>query len=82
VEDSIRETLLESGRANIYAALALICGCSVFLVSTFKPIVLFGILMVIVIAANNIGALLILPSVIKVIRFDIIAGPPNGKASI
>jgi uncharacterized protein len=72
VEDSIKETLLESGRANIYSALALIFGCSVFIVSTFKPIVLFGILMVVVIAANNIGALLILPSVIKLIRFDII----------
>ncbi len=80
VEESIRETLLESGRANIYSALALICGCSVFLISTFKPIVLFGILMVIVIAANNIGALLILPSVIKVIRFDITARPANGNA--
>jgi predicted RND superfamily exporter protein len=80
VEDSIRETLLESGRANIYSALALICGCSVFIISTFKPIVLFGILMVIVIAANNIGALLILPAVIKVIRFDITARPASGKA--
>lgn len=73
VEDSIRETLLESGRANIYAALALICGCSVFIFSTFKPIVLFGILMVVVITANNLGALLLLPSVIKAIRFDIVA---------
>ncbi len=71
MEESIQKTLLESGRANIYSALALICGCLVFLVSTFKPIILFGMLMILVIAANNIGALLLLPSVIKLIRFDI-----------
>jgi len=81
VEESIRETLLESGRANIYSALALMCGCSVFIISTFKPIVLFGILMLVVIAANNIGALLILPSVIQIIKFDIKPGGKNAKSS-
>lgn len=71
VDDSIRETLRESGKANIYTALALMAGFSVCFISAYKPIILFGFLMGIVLVANNIGALLILPSVIKLIGLDL-----------
>ncbi|MCX5852308.1 MAG: MMPL family transporter, partial [Deltaproteobacteria bacterium] len=71
IDDSIREALAESGRANIFVALALMAGFGVCFVSTFKPVVLFGFLMAVVLTANNIGALLILPSAIKVLGLDL-----------
>ena len=71
IDDSIREALAESGRANIFVALALMAGFGVCFISTFKPVVLFGFLMAVVLTANNIGALLILPSAIKVLGLDL-----------
>jgi hypothetical protein len=65
VDTSIRLTLEASGKAIIYTSLALVFGFSVLELSTFRPLVLFGMLMGITMTATTIGALLILPSAIK-----------------
>jgi len=65
VDETIRRTLAVSGKAIIYTSLALIFGFSVLVASNFVPIILFGILAAITMIATTIGALLVLPSVIK-----------------
>ncbi|MCX5852158.1 MAG: MMPL family transporter [Deltaproteobacteria bacterium] len=71
IDESIKEALAESGRANIFTALSLMAGFSVCCISTFKPVVLFGMLMAVVLTANNIGALLLLPAAIKLTGIDL-----------
>jgi predicted RND superfamily exporter protein len=65
VEAAIRLTLQSSGKAIIYTSLALVFGFSVMELSKFRPLILFGMLMGITMVATTIGALLILPSAIK-----------------
>ncbi len=71
VDDSIRKTLQVTGKAIIYTSLALILGFSVLTISSFKPVIFFGALMCITMTATTIGALLILPSVIKLTRVNL-----------
>jgi predicted RND superfamily exporter protein len=68
--EALITTLSVAGKAIIYAALALICGFSVLVVSSFKPIMLFGILMGITFIATTAGALLVLPAFIKAVNFS------------
>jgi hypothetical protein len=65
MDRSIAETLKVSGRAITYTSLALIFGFLVFVFSNFKPIIYFGMLVAVTMVATTIGALLILPSMIK-----------------
>ncbi|MBN2159356.1 MAG: MMPL family transporter [Spirochaetes bacterium] len=65
VDETIRKTLSISGKAIIYTSLALVMGFSILVLSNFKPIILFGMLVSITMTATTLGALLILPSVIK-----------------
>ncbi len=65
IDETIEKTLRVSGKAIIYTSLALIFGFSVLTISSFKPVILFGILMAITMTATTIGALLVLPSVIR-----------------
>ena len=67
----IASTLSSAGRAIIFTSLALLVGFSVFVLSSFKPVILFGMLMAVAITATNIGALLVLPAIIKVFRLDL-----------
>lgn len=64
-------TLTTAGRAIIYTALALILGFAVLIVSSFKPILFFSILVGITFIATTIGALLVLPSVIRLTEVDL-----------
>ncbi|PKL15052.1 MAG: hypothetical protein CVV49_22065, partial [Spirochaetae bacterium HGW-Spirochaetae-5] len=68
--ETLTVTLSIAGKAIIYAALALICGFSVLVVSSFKPIMLFGILMGVTFIATTAGALLVLPAFIKAVNFS------------
>ncbi len=63
-EEIIAKTISTSGKAIIYTSLALIFGFSVLVVSSFSPVVYFGILAGNTMIATTMGALLILPSVI------------------
>ncbi|MFZ5573141.1 MAG: efflux RND transporter permease subunit [Thermodesulfobacteriota bacterium] len=64
-DECIRRTLQVSGKAIIFTSLALILGFAVLTISSFKPVIFFGTLMGITMTATTIGALVILPSVIK-----------------
>ena len=65
VDETVEKTLEVSGKAIIYTSLALIFGFIVLTVSNFKPVILFGLLMALTMIATTVGALLILPSMIK-----------------
>jgi hypothetical protein len=67
MDKTIEKTLNVSGTAIIYTSLALILGFAVLALSSFKPVILFGVLMGITMTATTLGALLILPAVIKII---------------
>ena len=71
-DELITATLLSAGKAIIYTSLALALGFSVFTFASFKPLILFGILMAVSITATNVGALLVLPSIIKVFKLNLI----------
>ena len=65
VDETIRRTLAVSGKAILFTSLALVFGFSILITSNFLPIALFGILTAATMINTTIGALLILPSVIK-----------------
>jgi len=65
VDQTIAGTLAISGRAITYTSLALISGFSILVLSNFTPIILFGILSAVTMVATTLGALIILPAVIK-----------------
>jgi hypothetical protein len=71
IDESIRKTLQVTGKAIIFTSMALILGFSVLTISSFKPVIFFGALMGITMAATTLGALLILPSVIKLTQVDL-----------
>jgi predicted RND superfamily exporter protein len=75
VDETIGKVLSISGRAIMYTSLALIFGFSILSLSNFKPIILFGILSSITMAATTAGALIVLPSVIKATRLDLDENP-------
>ncbi|MCP4133636.1 MAG: MMPL family transporter [bacterium] len=65
IDETISRTIAVSGKAIIYTSAALIFGFLILSVSNFNPIVLFGKLVALTMIATTIGALLVLPSVIK-----------------
>jgi len=69
MDEAITSTLSLGGRAIIYSALALIAGFSVLVISSFRPIVLFGVMMGFTFIATTTGALIILPAVVKIVGF-------------
>ncbi len=71
LDDTIRITLSTAGRAIIYTALALILGFAVLVVSSFKPIVFFALLVGVTFIATTVGALLVLPAVIRATGVDL-----------
>lgn len=71
MDDIIEKVLRISGKAIIYTSLALIAGFSVLTISSFKPVILFGILMAITMTVTTIGALLVLPTVIRLTQVDL-----------
>jgi len=65
IDETIRHTLAISGKAILFTSLALVFGFSTLITSNFLPIAMFGILTATTMINTTIGALLILPSVIK-----------------
>jgi hypothetical protein len=72
VDASIEKTLQVAGKAIIFTSLALIFGFSVLELSTFKPLMLFGLLMAVTMVATTIGALLVLPAAIKLTKIKLV----------
>jgi predicted RND superfamily exporter protein len=71
IDETISGTLAVSGKAILFTSLALILGFSVFTVSNFRPVILFGLLMAMTMIATTIGALLVLPTIIKATNIDL-----------
>ena len=70
IDDAVNHTLKTGGKAIIFTALALIAGFSVLVISQFKPIFLFGILLGFTFITTTAGAILILPALIKLTEFN------------
>jgi len=77
VDTSIEMTLQVAGKAIIFTSLALIFGFSVLELSTFKPLMLFGLLMAVTMVATTIGALLVLPAAIKLTKIRLVQDQAN-----
>jgi predicted RND superfamily exporter protein len=71
IDETISGTLAVSGKAILFTSLALILGFSVFTVSNFRPVILFGLLMAMTMIATTIGALLVLPTIIKATNIEL-----------
>lgn len=78
VDDAITETLLISGKAITYTSLALVLGFLVMAISNFKPIILLGSLNSITMVTTTIGALVILPAIIKATGISLAESESNG----
>ncbi|MBC2714399.1 MAG: MMPL family transporter [Desulfobacteraceae bacterium] len=72
VDTAIQHTLEVAGKAILFTSCALIFGFSVLGLSTFKPLILFGLLMMITMVATTIGALIVLPSAIKLTKVRLV----------
>jgi uncharacterized membrane protein YdfJ with MMPL/SSD domain len=82
VDQAIEKTLRVAGKAIIFTSLALIFGFSVLELSTFKPLMLFGLLMAVTMVATTVGALLILPSAIKLTKIRLVKTREESAAAI
>ncbi len=72
INTAIQHTLEVAGKAILFTSMALIFGFSVMGLSTFKPLILFGVLMIITMVATTIGALLVLPCAIKLTKVKLV----------
>jgi hypothetical protein len=72
INTAIQHTLEVAGKAILFTSMALIFGFSVMGLSTFKPLILFGILMMVTMVATTIGALLVLPCAIKLTNVSLV----------
>lgn len=68
VPEALTETLANSGKAITYNALSVIVGFSVGLISSFLPIYFFCWLITLSILACYLGALILMPAVLGVVR--------------
>ena len=75
---AIERTQEVAGKAIIFTSLALILGFSVLLLSTFRPLILFGLLMAVTMVSTTFGALVVLPAAIKLTGVQL-AGAPAGQ---
>ena len=83
VDAALQHTLQVAGKAILFTSFALIFGFSVLGLSTFKPLILFGLSGMITMVATTIGALIVLPSAIKLTKVRLVkAQTDSGKRSI
>ncbi|MBU0995601.1 MAG: MMPL family transporter [Proteobacteria bacterium] len=78
MDEAITKTIAISGKAICYTSIALVFGFSVMIVSNFKPLVLVGLLNGITMISTTLGALVILPSVIKATNMSLAPSPSKG----
>ena len=67
VKDSVLETLHKTSRPITFTSIALILGFAVFFMSSFKPIIYFGVLIAISMVTCTIATLFILPSMLIIL---------------
>jgi uncharacterized protein len=66
--DAIYATLTTSGRGIVFNALSVIVGFAILMVSTFIPVQFFGLLVMVSIGACLVGALVLLPALVVLVR--------------
>lgn len=71
VKDGIETTIKTTGRAIIYTSLALALGFVVLVISSFKPIVYFALLITGTMISTTTGALIFLPAVILLFKLEL-----------
>ena len=76
-DETITLTLAVAGKAILFTSIALILGFLVFTVSSFIPVILFGLLMAMTMVATTLGALVVLPSVIKATGINLRSTEPE-----
>ena len=67
-DKAIFQTLTTTGRGIVFNALSVVTGFSVLLISNFLPVKFFGFLVVVSISACLIGALVLLPALVLVLK--------------
>ncbi|MGE4519678.1 MAG: RND family transporter [Desulfobacteraceae bacterium] len=77
-EEAVFLTLNKAGKAIIYTTLALTFGFLVLVISSFKPIIYFALLIAGTMISATVGALVFLPAVIIAFNLDL---SPAGKKS-
>jgi hypothetical protein len=65
IDEALVQTLATGGKAILYSGMTLFLGFSVVGLSNFRPVMLFGLLCGFALIFTTIGALIILPSVVK-----------------
>jgi len=68
VQPAIEKTLVTTGRGIVFNGLSVVVGFAVLIVSAFFPVRFFGLLVAISILASMIGALVVLPALLIVVR--------------
>jgi len=71
LQDGIETTIKTTGRAIIYTSLALALGFLVLIISSFKPIVYFALLITGTMISTTTGALIFLPAVILLFKLEL-----------
>ena len=66
VKDAVIQTLHKTSRPITFTSIALILGFAVFFMSSFKPIIYFGVLIAISMVTCTVATLFILPSMLIV----------------
>ena len=75
--EATRTTFTSVGRGIVFNALSVIIGFIVLLISAFLPVRFFGFLVVVTISACLVGALIVLPSLIIVLRPKFLESEPQ-----
>jgi predicted RND superfamily exporter protein len=76
--DAVEKTLKTAGRAIIYTSLALALGFLVLVISSFKPIIYFALLIAGTMISATAGALIFLPAAILAFNLDL--SPAEGDS--
>lgn len=67
-EQAVERTLTTTGRGIVFNALSVVVGFAVLVISAFYPVRFFGLLVAISILASLVGALVVLPALVLVLR--------------
>lgn len=70
-KEVILKTLNRAGVAIVYTSVALIFGFLVLVISSFKPVIYFSILLATTMITTTLGALLFLPATINLFKLDL-----------
>ncbi|HXK66502.1 MAG TPA: efflux RND transporter permease subunit, partial [Spirochaetota bacterium] len=70
-DEVILKTLHQSGKAIVYTSIALIFGFLVLVISSFKPVIYFAVLLAVTMITTTIGALLFLPATIYFFKLNL-----------